>query len=184
MTTLDSQTPVKSTDGMEVLDACHRETIVALDKLAALVVRLDQEGTDDTARALARDVVQHFSVTARRHHEDEERHLFPALVQGGDPLMIEAVLRLQQDHDWLEEDWMTLSPHIDAVACGMSGYDPDVLREAAEIFGALSHDHIALEEGVIYPQARERLGQRERAEMGREMAARRRGLSRKPSRVG
>ena len=84
------------------------------------------------------------------------------------------MLRLQQDHDWLEEDWRELSPHIAAVANGQIGYDLDLLRDGAATFTALSHDHMALEESCIYPQARAQLGERERRAMGREMAARRR----------
>jgi hemerythrin-like domain-containing protein len=60
------------------------------------------------------------------------------------------------------------------VATGQSWYDLDALREGAEVFTALSHDHVALEESYIYPQARARLRPDERREMGREMAARRR----------
>ncbi len=161
-------------DGFDTLDVCHRQTLIALGRLAALISRLTDVGNDDEARAMAHEIVEHFSTTARTHHEDEERHLFPTLVAIGDAATTEAVLRLQQDHDWLEEDWMELSPHLDAVACGQNWYDLDVMRECAEVFTALSHDHIALEEAYIYPQARARLGAGERAEMGREMAARRR----------
>ena len=161
-------------DGFDVLDSCHRQTLFTLGKLAALVTRLQTIGADETARSLAKDVVQFFSTTARQHHEDEERHVFPKLATSGDETIVQAVLRLQQDHDWLEENWMEISPQIDAVACGQNWYDIDILREGAEIFIALSHDHIALEESCIYPEARVRLLTTERLEMGREMAARRR----------
>ncbi|TMH30687.1 MAG: hemerythrin domain-containing protein [Betaproteobacteria bacterium] len=161
-------------DGFDVLDVCHRQSLIALGRLAALVSRLTKVGADEEARALAGEVVRHFSTTARVHHEDEERHVFPKLAASGDPATVQAVLRLQQDHDWLEEDWMELSPHLDAVAFGQSWYDLDLLRDGAEIFTALMRDHIALEESLIYPQARARLGHNERLEMGREMAARRR----------
>src|SRR5438105_2006123 len=99
-TARDSRTP----DGFDVLDACHRQTLFALGKLAALVSRLSTIGADSEARQIAADVVQHFSVTARRHHEDEERHVFPRLVAEGDEEVVRAVLRLQIDHDWLEEN--------------------------------------------------------------------------------
>jgi hypothetical protein len=85
---------------------------------------------------------------------------------------------LQQDHHWLEEDWMELSPQVDAIACGQSWYDIDALRECVEVFNALSLEHIALEEALIYPHGRELIRGRERVEMNREMLARRRqGLS-------
>jgi|SRR5690349_12460315 len=164
-----------SPDGFDVLDVCHRHTLFSLGKLAALVARLkDGRGPDPVARALADEIVQFFSTTAREHHEDEERHLFPSMLAGGDPLIAQAVLRLQQDHHWLHIDWMELSPQLKAVAAGQTGYDIAALAEGAQVFIALSHDHIALEESCIYPQARVRLRAGDRREMGREMAARRR----------
>jgi len=161
-------------DGFEVLDQCHRDTLVALDNLNALVAKLGEEGDSERARALAAEVVRFFDTTAREHHEDEERHVFPKALATGAPDIVQSVLRLQQDHGWLEEDWMDISPHLKALAAGHSMWDLDFLREASEVFTALSHDHMALEESCIYPQARARLQAGERHEMGREMAARRR----------
>ncbi len=161
-------------EGFDALDLGHRHTLIALGQLAALIRRLAERGPDDEARALAAAVVRHFSVRNRAHHADEETHLFPALEAGGDPAIVQAVLRLRQDHHWLEEDWRELSPHLDAVACGQNWYDLDLMREAAEVFTALSHDHIALEESYIYPQARRRLDAGVQAGIGREMATRRR----------
>ncbi len=166
--------PAVTLDGFDVLDVCHRQTLFTLNKLTDLVSKLTNGGADAQMRTVAAEIVQFFSSTARQHHEDEERHVFPKLVLSKDPQIVQAVLRLSQDHNWLEEDWMEISPQIDAVACGLSWYDADILREGVEVFTALSRDHIALEESLIYPQARARLGKDERREMGREMAARRR----------
>ena len=163
-------------DGFAVLDGCHRQTLHTLEKLTDLVARLTTGGADDQARAMAGEIVHFFSTTARLHHEDEERHVLPKLATSDDPQIVQAVLRLSQDHNWLEEDWMEISPQVDAVACGLNWYDLDTLREGVEVFAALSRDHIALEESLIDPQARARLGVDERHEMGREMAARRRAL--------
>jgi hemerythrin-like domain-containing protein len=160
-------------DGFDVLDACHRHTLFTLGKLAALVARLKHRGPDADARTLAAEVVDFFSTTARQHHVDEERHVFPPLLAAGDPTIVQAVMRLQQDHRWLDVDWSELSPLLQAVAAGHSSYDITGLQEMVEVFTALYHDHIGLEEGCIYPQARVRLGTSERQEMGREMAARR-----------
>ncbi len=160
--------------GLDVLDLCHRRTVYALGKLAALVSRLAAAGADGEAQALARDVFEHFSVDLRQHHEDEEREVFPRLLDAGDSLSAPLVRRLQQDHAWLEEDWLELSPQIDAVASGQASFDLDLLREGSLVFGALLHDHIALEESLIYPAVRARFEQAARPESGREMAARRR----------
>ena len=161
-------------DGFEILDECHRDTLVILETLGELVSRLAVEGDSRRVREMADEVVKFFSTTSREHHEDEERHVFPKALAAGDPEIVQSVLRLQQDHSWLEEDWLELSSHLKALAAGQSMWDVDFLREASEVFIALSHDHMALEESCIYPQARARLQAGERHEMGREMAARRR----------
>jgi len=161
----------------EVLDACHRQTIVMLDSLSALVGRLDKSGPDREARRMADEIIDFFSHTARQHHEDEERHVFPQLEDSADPEIVQAVLRLKQDHHWMDVDWRELSPAIAAAAGGRGGYDLEALREGVEIFVALSHDHIALEETCIYPQARVRVGSAALKQMGREMAERRRARS-------
>ena len=166
--------PATPSDGFDILDACHRQTIFTLGKLAALVSALKSRGPDAEARALAAEIVRFFSTTSRDHHEDEERHVFPKLLATGNPELVQAVQRLQQDHGWLEEDWLELSPHLDAVATGQSWYDTDLLREGVDVFIALSHEHIALEESLVYPSARTQLRVSERGEMGREMSARRR----------
>ena len=166
--------PLQFADGFDVLDACHRQTVFTLGKLAALVSRLRVQGPDEQARALAAEVVGHFSTTARQHHEDEERHVFPKLLGSSAPDVVQVVLTLKQDHGWLEENWRELAPQLDAVASGQCWFDLDVLREGVEVFTALSLAHIALEESYIYPQARARLRDGEQWEMGREMAARRR----------
>ncbi len=169
--------PRKSTasrDGFEVLDACHRQTLLTLRKLAELVTSLDAGDADPTVRATAAEIVDFFSTTAREHHEDEERHVFPKLLTSGDPDIVQAVLRLQQDHHWMDVDWKELAPLLDAVAAGQGGYDAGTLRESVEIFTVLSYDHIALEESCVYPEARARLRDGELREMGREMAERHR----------
>ncbi|MBX3620736.1 MAG: hemerythrin domain-containing protein [Rhizobacter sp.] len=161
-------------DGFEVLDACHRQTLAMLERLEALVAAIERGEVDAAARRTAAEVVQHFSSTARLHHEDEEKHVFPRLAASGNLETVQAVSRLQQDHGWLEEDWRELAPMLDAVAHGQGWADFDALRRGVEVFTALSHDHMALEESLVYPQARARVPAGERRAMGREMAARRR----------
>jgi hemerythrin-like domain-containing protein len=167
-----ARTPVML-DGFEVLDACHRETIARLGELAELVAGLDGSTPGAATRQAAAAIVAFFSTTARQHHEDEEKHVFPALLAVGNDEVIQAVNRLRQDHGWLQADWNEIEPQLDALASGQSWVDLDVLREGAEIFVALSRDHVTLEEAFIYPQARAAMRDPERRAMGREMAARR-----------
>jgi hemerythrin-like domain-containing protein len=160
-------------DGFEVLDACHRQTLAMLRRLAALVAHLQSGGPAAQVQAVAAQIVAYFSTTARQHHEDEERHVFPKLIAEGSPQLVQAVLRLQQDHGWLEEDWMELSAHLDALAQGQAWADVAQLSEGVHVFAELSRAHIALEEASIYPAARARLKAPQLQEMAREMAQRR-----------
>jgi hemerythrin-like domain-containing protein len=174
MTTTKPAEAATTLDGFEVLDDCHARMLAALDDLRTLAQRLEFLGADAEARTMAREIGSFFSVVARQHHEDEERHVFPKLLTGGEADIQQAVLRLQQDHGWIEEDWLEISPQLDALAMGMSSYDVDELKAAIEVFVALTQEHIALEESLIYPKARGTLLPLERVEMAREMAARRR----------
>jgi len=183
MTSTDPALEPVADDGLDLLDACHVQTALALGKLAALMPRLREHGADPVARALAREVVDFFTTTSRPHHQDEEQRIFPALMAGDDAGIVQAVLRLQQDHAWLEEDWFELAPQLDALAGGQNWFDIDILCDGVAIFVALSLDHMALEESLIYPAARARLAS-ERREAGRKMAARKRAAKPAPASSG
>jgi hemerythrin-like domain-containing protein len=163
----------RSGDGFTALDACHRKTLAMLDDLSSLVAQLGEGGTDADMRSRAAKIATWFSTTVREHHEDEERHVIPALATSRQPDIVQAVLKLQQDHDWLEEEWFDLAPQVQAVAAGRP-LDLQTLREGVAVFAALSRDHIELEESLVYPQAQARMPDLERGAMGREMAARHR----------
>jgi hemerythrin-like domain-containing protein len=109
---------------------------------------------DEGVRRLAQDICRFFDETARPHHVAEEELVFPELLASGDAELVQHVARLQQDHGWLEEDWLELAPQLRAVADGQSWYDIDILRSGVPIFSDLYRDHIALEETVVYPASR------------------------------
>lgn len=159
---------------LDVLDACHQQVVIHLKKLADLMDHVDANGPDEQARQTAREVFDFFSDTARTHHLDEERHIFPALLKSSDADLVQATLRLQQDHGWLEEDWLELAPQLEAIANGYSWYNLEELRHSVHVFTALYYDHINLEEMMIYPAAKARLDGWDLQSMGREMAERRR----------
>lgn len=157
----------------DALDACHREVVEHLQILVRLMAHLDRNGVDDEARRLASAVVRFFSTTARQHHAEEDQLVFPQLLAGTDTTLVRHVQRLQQDHGWLEEDWRELALQLGAVADGYSWYDPDLLRGGVEVFTALYHDHIALEESLVYPEARRAI-EAEHDGIGRRLSAQRR----------
>ena len=156
---------------LDALDQTHRQVMVVLGELQQLIERLDDAGVDDTARQMAREICAFFSGRARQHHADEERIVFPGLLKSGDDELVQHVLRLQQDHGWLEEDWLELAPQLEAVAQGYNWYDLDMLRQALPVFAALYQDHIALEESLVYPEARRRMEALRAGEAARSVEA-------------
>lgn len=155
------RTSVPTLPPMEELEATHRELMLALEQLDQLVRGVERDGSTAPLRAIARSVVRFFAEVGHHHHTEEERHVFPDLLASGDVDLIQHVHRLQQDHGWLEEDWREIGPQVDALAQGIGGVDFDTLRQAVEVFSQLYREHIALEESLIYPEAK-RLAKLER----------------------
>jgi len=141
----------------DALDETHRQVLQVLAELEELVDALARPGTDAPAAELAARACNFFNGPARGHHETEETLVFPALLAGASAPMLAQVRRLQQDHHWLEEDWLELEPHLQAVAQGYWHDHVAFLKAALPEFTALYHEHIAVEELMIYPEARRRL---------------------------
>lgn len=160
-------------DGFDALDEAHRRILDVTGQLEALVTALGYDEPDAAQRKQAAEIAEFYAAHVRTHHADEEKYVFPPLLRGS-PEVVQAVLRLQQDHGWLEEDWLELEPHLQSLATGFGSCDRDLLRNGVEIFVALLRDHVALEESLIYPEAKARLGDGTRRAMGREMSERRR----------
>ncbi|MDT7834678.1 hemerythrin domain-containing protein [Aquabacterium sp. OR-4] len=142
---------------LEALDRTHHSMMGVLNDLRHLVEHLEHHGVDAAARQSAKAVCAFFSGHARQHHADEEALIFPPLLRKNDPVLTQHVLRLQQDHGWLEEDWLELAPQLQAVAEGYSWYELEALRHGVGVFTTLYHEHIALEESLIYPEARRQM---------------------------
>ena len=138
----------------KALDACHQQIAEHLARLDALVEHLVSEGVDAHAQGEARAIEAFFSETSQRHHLDEESKVFPPLLSSSDEALVATVRMLQQDHGWIEEDWLALAPQLRAIAAGYSWYDPDELRHGIGVFLELCREHIHLEESIIYPQAK------------------------------
>ncbi len=149
---LRSSIPVS--DAFEVLDQAHRAALDMLEHLAVLVRRLADAGMDEEARCEATAVLNYFGGPGLDHHAQEERQVFPTLMASGDAELIQHVQRLRQDHAWIEEDWRELAPPIEAIAAGYDWYDLAMLQAAVPVFTQLYREHIALEECVVYPAAR------------------------------
>lgn len=155
----------------EALDACHRQIQVHLAELAALAQRIETSGVDASAQLQAGAIETFFSNTSRQHHAEEERTLFPALLAGGKPEIASAVLALQQDHGWIEEDWIELAPQLRAIASGNNWFGAPEFQHNVEVFLALCRGHIALEETLIYPESKANWAQAVAARVARDAKA-------------
>jgi|CXWL01.2.fsa_nt_gi hemerythrin-like domain-containing protein len=150
-----TSTKTKGADAdFKALDACHQQIAEHLNRLDALVDHLVSQGVDAHAQGEARSIEAFFTETSQRHHLDEEAKVFPPLLASSDEALVATVRMLQQDHGWIEEDWLAIAPQLRAIAAGYNWYDPDELRHGISVFLELCREHIQLEESIIYPEAK------------------------------
>lgn len=145
--------------GFEALEACHQEIHAHLTALAALMQHIEEQGVDAKAQQQAGAIEAFFSSSSRQHHAAEERLVFPALLLSGNAELATAVRTLQQDHGWIEENWIELAPQLRAIASGNNWFDVAEFQHDAQVFLALCQDHLALEETLVYPESRARWAQ-------------------------
>ena len=156
----------------EMLAACHQRVARMLDLLARLALHLPAKGCDEAARQAARDVMRYFDLAGPAHHEDEERHVFPALDALPDPAVQALVARLRQEHLAMAAQWQAVRADLAGIESGGLQAGPATATRWAA-FTALYRQHIAAEEAQAYPAAQPLLDGPAQAAMGREMARRR-----------
>ena len=66
---------------LEMLAACHLRVQDQCSTLLRLVPHIAACGSDRPAQEAATAVMRYFDTSARHHHDDEERDLFPALIE-------------------------------------------------------------------------------------------------------
>jgi len=138
----------------EALDACHLQIQKALQDLTRLARQLETEGLNGADRKLAGDIESFFSSTSREHHAEEEAHVFPQLLASGNAELSAAVKSLQQDHGFIEENWIELAPQLRAIAEGNDWVHAEEFQHNVGTFLELLNGHIALEESLIYPESK------------------------------
>ena len=136
------------------LDAWHAQVRGQLDRLAGLATRVERGQLDAETRAEACAVEAFFSGSMQEHHRVEEAGVFPLLLASDDKALVDVVRTLQQDHGWMEQNWIELAPQLRAIAQGNAWIDPAEFMHGAEVFLELGYGHAALEEAVVFPRAR------------------------------
>jgi hemerythrin-like domain-containing protein len=159
---------------LAMLHACHDRVRRSLGLLQRICERVRERRIDDAVRDAAIDVLRYFDRAAPLHHEDEERHIFPAVRAGAaDSITRNALVRLQEQHLLMAAGWAVLREPLSALAAGDAAAFGPAECEAASRFIALYHDHAAVEEMLIFPAAAALLDHDALARAGAVMAHRR-----------
>ncbi len=164
-----------------MLHACHERVHRSLQLLKRLLQHLARHGADQDARQAAMDVLRYFDLAAPLHHQDEELHVFPVLLQGTDLATHAVVHRLQEDHRAMEAAWaqarMVLLEIANAPTTATDPGVPVVLSAEAQrclgSFASLYDQHIRDEEAIAYPKARALLNAFALESMSQDMMRRR-----------
>jgi len=162
---------------LEMLAACHGRIQHQCETLLRLLAHLQTRGADTQAREAAGAVVRYFDTAARQHHDDEERDVFPALLEsmaGSDAVCLqELTASLCTDHRVLERRWITLRQQLAAVAEGSDASVAGLAQADVAGFVDLYERHIAREQAELLPMAARLLGDAELDRIGLAMRARR-----------
>jgi hemerythrin-like domain-containing protein len=166
-------------DPIGLLTDCHRRIERFLGVLARIADDARGGALSEEQRTSLETALRYFREAAPKHTADEEVTLFPRLRASEDPgvvAVLDRVDSLEQDHrradqdhaeiDRLGQEWLKAG----RLSTEDSGRLTGLLRELAGLY----RDHIALEEGDVFPAASKVLGDAERQAIGAEMAARRR----------
>jgi hemerythrin-like domain-containing protein len=155
--TVGACAPTAEVDVFQFLDATHQQIDLQLLRLTLLVERLEHRPFTPDETCQGGELIGFFRTDARTHHADEERHVLPSLINSHAPATADVGRRLQQDHQWLEQLWLTIDPCIDAAVRGSRWFDLQELTHAVGLYTDLYASHMVLEETVAYPQAHQHL---------------------------
>jgi hemerythrin-like domain-containing protein len=167
-------TPDSPRDAFGLLLDCH-ERIRAFSRLALQLVRPGEIPRRDVAEAAGR-LERYFSLALPLHVADEDESLAPMLRQLTlPPRVFTALAEMTRQHHEIEAllgalitRWRFLRELPEAHAELLPKLRPDTERLAE-----LLERHLALEEGVVFPLARERLRKESVEQLAAEMRLRR-----------
>jgi hemerythrin-like domain-containing protein len=132
----------------EILSAEHRVIEQVLDCLAKMAAGVRRG--DDLDRARATQAIEVLRTYADRiHHGKEEDRLFPSLHERGLPRHVGPVAVMLHDH----EVGRGLIRRMADVLEGGGAAGPREFADAAQAYVEMLRDHIAKEDGVLFPLA-------------------------------
>jgi len=175
MISLISSPAVGFEQPFDMLSACHERVGRSLDLLQRLITHVGVRGHDAQSASAASDVLRYFDLAAPHHHEDEERHVFPALLAMNEVPLTAIVRRLQGDHRQMLTHWSQLRLLLlDWASTDLPRVPVSAVQALANEFVDAYRGHIETEEEIVFPRARAVIESRAGVEaMGAEMRSRR-----------
>jgi len=142
-------------NGLSLWGACHSRVERVVSMLERLMEHVREHGVDEGAQSTSAMLLTYFNEAAPRHHEDEERDIFPALLAQLDAApdtpgaadLRWAVAQLLRDHEDLDTMWAALRPHLEAIRDGrLSVLAPELVL----LFIGRYRHHCGLEATVVH----------------------------------
>lgn len=173
--TIDFRTPAAGFDRpLALWQACH----VRVLRMAGLTERLREHlcahPVDEIAQTTATSIRRDFNEAAARHHEDEERDIFPRLrarLPADSAASLRAVLdTLEEDHEMLGRLWRTLDAALAAIERGEAA---ELDEATVLLFVSGYRRHCEVEDTTIAGALARHLTPEDIAAIGQAMAARR-----------
>ena len=159
-----------------MLEACHERVQRSLALLIRVQEYVQKNGVDDKAKSAVRDVLRYFDLAAPLHHQDEELHVFPALMGQANSELQKCVHDLQAQHREMECGWGNMRKSLQKLLdwnAGDAGVREVLSSGSVDAFFALYQSHIQLEEQMAYPAAQSLLTPQHMEEMAADMMHRR-----------
>lgn len=159
---------------LDLFAANHRRVQARVQALQRLAPQLGAHGADPQVREAALALLRGLDHAVREQHEEEERLLFPALLEsmaGSDAVCLrELTDALTADHHALEQHWRRLRSRLDQLAAGAAATLP---ADELQAFVGLYERHLAREGAELLPMAARLLDDAALAHIGLALRARR-----------
>lgn len=162
-------------DPIGMLKDCHRRIEHFLDILCMVAERAHARSLTGEEQSAIQAALQYFHVGGERHTADEEESLFPRLRGEAAAGRLEAIDRLQHDHqlaadlhesvDWLYTAWIS--------AGILEADEQERLLSQTRRLKQLYGEHIQVEERIVFPHAAQLLDAQTIAAIGKEFRDRR-----------
>ena len=159
---------------VELLQACHERIDKQCGTLRRLSKHLETHGSDSNARSASASILRYFEIAGPNHHADEERDVFPVLLERIAPtergVLQDIVNQLCEEHLRMDAMWGQLRPLLLLI----TDTKPVILPyDMVDSFVTLYEQHIEREEKFIIPHAQTLLTAEDTLKLSRAMLARR-----------